>query len=124
MRTKMIKAINIEGNTVYAPMLFLSMQSEILKLLEQAGCTNIETFEVGKMPLEKLPSAVQQEVKRTLKAFRRCGVTYEYGEFHVSTGCCIKAKYNYDHFVCGEYKADEVYTAEERRQNYIEVFGN
>lgn len=124
MRTKMIKAINIEGNTAYAPMLFSNMEPEILKLLEQAGCTNIETFEVGKMPLDKLPEEVQQKVKRILKAFRRCNVIYEYGEFHVFTGYCIKAKYNFDHFACGEYKADEVYTAEERYQNYIEVFGN
>ena len=126
MTKKMFKAINIEGNTAYCPLAFFTdeAEKEIIKQMEDAGVTNIEVFKAGEMPLEKLPEAVQQEVRQTLKAYQRCNVYFEYGEFHVRTGYCIKANYNFDHIVCGEYKAKEVYTPEERRQNYIEVFGN
>ncbi len=126
MATKMIKAINAEGNTAYCPMTFLTEEAEkeIIKMLEDGGVTNIEVFKVGEMPLDKLPEVVQQEVRQTLKAYQRCNVYFEYGVFNTRTGYCIKAGYNFDHYVCGEYKASEVYTPEERRLNYIEVFGN
>lgn len=82
-----------------------------------------EAFPQCKMPLTALPAEVQAEVKSRLKAYSRCNVVFEYNRFTVSCGVCIKSHYNYDHFVCGEYKADEVYTLEERRQNYFESFG-
>lgn len=85
--------------------------------------THYEVFSIAKMPFEKLPEDIQTEVKNTLKVFNRCNVVYEYGEFHTSAGTCIKSVYNHDHFVCGEYLASEIYTPEERRQNYIEAFG-
>ena len=84
---------------------------------------NIEVFTVGKMPLDKLPEDIQAQVRSTLKAYSRCNVTFEHGTFRESVNSCIKASYGYDHFVCGEYKADEVYTLEERRRNYAESFG-
>ena len=82
-----------------------------------------EVFQVGKMPLSELPEAIQDQVRSTLKAYSKCSVTYEHGKFSAGAGCCIKASYGFDHFPCGEYKASEVYTLEERRQNYIESFG-
>lgn len=82
-----------------------------------------KVFEVAKMPLSELPEATQIEVKNLLKAYSRANVVFEYGEFHVSASTCIKSHYNYDHFMCGRYNADEVYTKEERRQNYFESFG-
>lgn len=97
----------------------------INKLAEQKPELNsvIEVFEVAKMPLEKLPEEVQSEVKNILKAFDTCTVVYEYGKFHASASSCIKSDYNFDYFVCGRYLASDVYTPEERRRNYIEVFG-
>ena len=82
-----------------------------------------DVFSVGKMPLADLPEDIQDKVKSTLKAYSKVNVTFEYGKFSVSAGCCIKSHYNFDHFSCGEYKASEVYTPEQRKQNYIECFG-
>ena len=101
---------------------------EVIALYEDfaAKCdTDIfcEVFSVGKMPLSELPEDIQVEVRSTLKAYARCNVTYEHGAFHASASYCIKSSYGFDHFVCGEYKASEVYTLEERRANYLESFG-
>ena len=83
----------------------------------------IEVFQVGKVPLDKLPDDIQARVRSTLKAYNQCNVTYEHNTFHASASYGIKASYGFDHFPCGEYKAAEVYTIEERRQNYHESFG-
>ena len=89
-----------------------------------AGCTQkAETFKVGQMPLEKLPEDIQEQVCNILKAYARCSVTFEHNAFHVSAGHCIKSSYGYDHFPCGEYLAENVYSLEERRRNYEESFG-
>lgn len=80
-------------------------------------------YEAGKVPFDMLPEDIQNKAKSTLKAFDQVTVEYENGQFHVSTGYCIRASYGYDHTVCGYYKADELFTKEERRQNFIEVFG-
>ena len=89
----------------------------------KAANAESKVFKAGQMPLSELPEEIQNKVKSTLKAFNKVTVVYEYGKFSTSVGCCIKSHYNYDHFVCGEYKAEEVYTEEERRQNYKECFG-
>lgn len=81
------------------------------------------TFEVGKVPFDDLPEAIQKEVKNTLKAYKRCTVYYEMNQFHASVGSCIRARYAPDHFVCGDYYATDIYTKEERRQNFYESFG-
>lgn len=93
------------------------------EFLNPCGAT-YKIFEVGKMPLSELPEEVQNEVKSILKSYSRVNVVFEYNESHVSASTCIKSSYNYDHFVCGRYNADEVYTPEECRQNYIECFCN
>lgn len=93
------------------------------EFLNPCGAT-YKIFEVGKMPLSELPEEVQNEAKSILKAYNSVNVVFEYNEFHVFAFTCIKSSYNFDHFVCGRYNADEVYTPEERRQNYIECFGN
>ena len=118
----MIKATNPATNAVVHFVIPTEKTSEMLDLLKAANA-DTKVFEVGKMPLNELPEEVQNQIKSTLKAYNRVNVTFEYGKFSVSAGCCIKSHYNYDHFACGEYKADEVYTKEERRQNYIESFG-
>ena len=102
--------------------IFLNFANECAKQRPELN-TVIEVFKVAKMPFEKLPEEVQTEVKSILKAFSQCNVVYEYGKFHASASTCIKSDYNFDHFVCGHYLASEIYTPEERRQNYIEVFG-
>ena len=82
-----------------------------------------KVFKSGKMPLEELPELIQAQVKSVLRAYPKCTVTYEHSKFSVSACTCIRATYDWDHFVAGTYKDDEVYTLEERRQNYEEEFG-
>lgn len=122
MNNTMIRANNIVGEIAYVTVPTCNT-SMLVELFSESGCANIVTFESGTMKLEDLPESIQMEVMRILKAFHRVTVTYEYGKFNVSTGCCIKAEYGIDHFVCGRYTDEEVYTEEEREQNYKELCG-
>lgn len=70
----------------------------------------------------ELPKAVQEDIKRALKAYDRVYVIYENGDYHVSVAIGLKAQYAPDHKVIGEYKADEIYTEDEKMINYIETF--
>lgn len=69
-----------------------------------------------------LPLDVQNKAKQTLKSFDKVNVIFEYGEYHVSAGLAIKDHYADDHEYIGCYKADEVFTPEERIINYVESF--
>lgn len=70
----------------------------------------------------QLPNNIQNEIKEHLKAYDKCHVVYEYGEYHVGGGLCIKKHYGEDHEYIGCFKADELFTEEERMINYIESF--
>ena len=96
--------------------------NKFIELIAEYDATH-EVYASGKMPLEALPEETQAKVKDILKAFSEVSVTYEYGKFEVSAAICVRAHYNYDHCVCGRYKQEAVYTAEERARNYKEVFG-
>lgn len=125
MKKTMIKAYQpANGQTVHIVTQsgMSAVQDFCNEFLKPCGA-EYEVFEQTQMPLASLPAEVQAEVKSRLKAYSRCNVVFEYNRFTVSCGVCIKSHYNYDHFVCGEYKADEVYTLEERRQNYFDSFG-
>lgn len=74
------------------------------------------------MTINNLPEYVQVKVKNALKAYDRCYVVYEYGEYHVSAGIALKAKYAPDHEYIGEYKNTDVFTSDERIINYVESF--
>lgn len=80
-------------------------------------------YEVGSVPFEDLPEAVKDDIKNILKTYHTVYVHFECGHFHTGAWYGIKASYPADYFVVGEYKDTEIYTLEERRQNYIEVFG-
>lgn len=71
---------------------------------------------------EQLPKEVQDEIKETLKAYDSVSVIFENGEYHVGMNDCLKATYPEDYEVIGYYKADEIYTKEERIINYVESF--
>lgn len=124
---KLFKITNDQGVTGFCTWDAESADTA-MKILQDAAAENkwngtVETFDVGKMPLSALPEDIQDKVRGTLRAYDRCRVVFEYGKFSAGAGCCVKAHYNYDHFVCGEYFAADVYTPEERRQNFIEEFG-
>lgn len=119
---KMVKAINIKGEKVYVT-IPAHAEDAMIELFKTAGVTEIETFESNSMKLEDLPEEIQAKVKNTLKAYDSVNVTFEHNRFESSVGVCIKANYGIDHFVCGRYEAKEVYTEEERRENFKEEFG-
>lgn len=74
------------------------------------------------VPFEFLPDEVQKEVKDVLKAFDECHVEHCHSKLSVHTGWCLSAHYADDECVVGEYKANEVFTEEERIINYAESF--
>lgn len=70
--------------------------------------------------IKNLPNAVQAHIISTLKAYDEIFVTYENGEYHY--GLCLKSSYAPDHKVIGRFKAEDIYTEEERIENYINEF--
>ena len=76
----------------------------------------------SKEDLLQLPEAIQNKVKNTLKAFNEVSVIFEYGEYTASTGHCLKAKYADDYKVFGTFYVDDIYTLDERTENYMESF--
>ncbi len=87
------------------------------------NCKSFSSYGVGKVPLVELPAAVIEEVRSTLKAYNTCSVLHEHQQFRVSVGDYIKSHYHWDYMVLGRYLASDVYTSEERHQNYKECFG-
>jgi hypothetical protein len=70
----------------------------------------------------ELPLNVQEQAKKTLRSFDEVNVIFEYGEYHVSAGIAVKSHYADDHEYIGHYKADDIFTPEERIINYVESF--
>lgn len=75
-----------------------------------------------KEDLAMFDAEIQKKILDVLKAYDKVTVSYEYGEYQVSTGACVKARYGEDHEVFGTWYAEDVYTLEERTENYIEMF--
>ena len=73
--------------------------------------------------LNTLPSNIVNEVKRVLKVYDECDVLYEYGYYKVMIDCVVKSKYGEDYKYIATFKNTDIYTEEERRQYYKEVFG-
>lgn len=69
-----------------------------------------------------LPKEIQDKVKNTLKAYDEAHVTYENGAYKVSVGVALTATYAPDFKVIGTISANEIYTQDERIENYINVF--
>lgn len=87
----------------------------------------MQRWEAGRVPFEELPETTQEEVKSVLKAFNECNVKIDWINndwcFDVHTCSVIKAEYSPSEATCGWYKAEDIYTAEERRENFFESFG-
>ncbi len=69
-----------------------------------------------------LPKEIQDKVKNTLKAYDEAHITYEYGAYKVSVGVALTATYAPDFKVIGTISANEIYTQDERIENYINEF--
>lgn len=73
------------------------------------------------MNFANLPLNVQSEIKSTLSAFSECTVTQkESGDYKVMT-CTVVHNGVYDKHI-GRYKAEDVFTVEERIINYVKAF--
>lgn len=75
---------------------------------------------LSKETLKVLPKETREQVKSALTLFNDCDLYWEYGRYHVMTGCVIKSSYGEDHEYLGTYYQEDVYTEEERRQNSVE----
>jgi len=75
-------------------------------------------------PLNTLPDYIQACVRNTLKCYDETSVLFYNGKYHERTGTMLLATYPADYKVIGYYTAKEVYTLEERENNYIEQFGD
>jgi hypothetical protein len=72
--------------------------------------------------LNTLPIETIKKIKEVLKAYDEVNVYFEDGQYHVSTGRCLRATYGQDFKNIGTYKAKDVYTEQERILNYINEF--
>lgn len=116
-----MKNIMIKSNGAYIT--FPANKAEEAKKLMSTITTDFELFNVSQMPLKALPTEIQDKVKAILRAYNEVNVTFEHGEFRASASYGIKSSYGHDYFVCGYYKQEDVYTKEERKQNFFEEFG-
>ena len=98
-----------------------SKEDSVRELITEMGA-KLEAFAYP-VALENLPQETQAEVKNILRAYDECSVIYENGTFDVSPDMCIKFKYANDYMVINRYKQTEIYTLEERKQNFFEEFG-
>ena len=72
--------------------------------------------------LNSLPINVQESVKNTLKAYDKCDVWFEYGDYKVMCGACLRSKYAPDHRFVATFTKDQVYSEKEQIENYINEF--
>lgn len=68
----------------------------------------------------ELPAELQERIKNYLRAYDECPVFYENGRYDFTI--CIKKEYAPDHEYIGTYKAKDIFTEEERIENYINEF--
>lgn len=74
------------------------------------------------MKYNDLPERVREEIKRVCKVYDKAYVTYENGEYKTSSMIGITNGYAPDHKFIGVYNVEEVFTEDERTENYINVF--
>ena len=77
---------------------------------------------ISKIELEKLPEHIVKEVRDTLKAYDECHILYQNGKYETSVGIGIYNTYPEDYKFIGTAYVDDIYTIEERTQNYLTVF--
>ena len=99
---------------------FVNAFAEAIKKVAGA---DVEVFKPGTVPFEVLPQEVKDEALDTLKAYDKVEVEFSNGRYHVSAGTYIAASYPVDHCVFGTYYAKDLYTEDQRKANFKEVFG-
>lgn len=117
---KVLFKVTSNGNTQYdtCPE---ENQNKLKELFEECGC-EVEIYNYP-VPFKAFPKDVQEEIKKILRAYDEVNVTFEMRKFHVSPNVSICSSYPYDHMVCSRFHVTQMYTKEERRQNFFEEFG-
>ena len=72
--------------------------------------------------LSVLSEEDKKKAMNILKIYDKVYIYIEDGVYHITTNIFIKSSYSSDHKFLGEIKVDEVYSLEERTENYIESF--
>lgn len=121
MTNTMIKFNAKQSEPVYITCPTKNVEKMIELMKEFPHFDTAETFESNSMKLEDLPESVQNEIKQLLTIYDKAHVVYEHGKFDATAHHCLKASYGRDRFWCGEYRADDVYTKEERKQHLAEL---
>lgn len=69
-----------------------------------------------------LPTEVQEKAKEVLKIYNEVHIIFENGEYKASACYGLRSSYPADFKVIGDYKAEEIFTPDERILNYINSF--
>lgn len=77
---------------------------------------------ISKTDLEKFPKDLIIEIKDTLKVYDECNVYFENNKYYASAGIGIYNRYAPDYKFIGVAYVDDIFTLEERTQNYLESF--
>ena len=77
---------------------------------------------LSKEELERLPKELVESVKGTLKAYRETCITYENGNYKEMPAYGICSSYARDFKVIGYVRDEDIYTLEERIENYENEF--
>jgi hypothetical protein len=77
---------------------------------------------MNRTAIEQFPAEVQEQILGTLRAFDEVSITFYGGRYWVVSGHCLMGKYPADYKAYGVYYAKDIYTEDERIQNYIEGF--
>ena len=79
---------------------------------------------MNRTEFNQLPQDVQDKIISILHVYDKAYVDYENGSYKVSPNVCLTATYAEDFKVIGTYTAEELFTEEERIENYINTFND
>lgn len=71
---------------------------------------------------ETLPEHIKEDVKNTLKAYDKCYVNFQNGEYKVTIAIGILSEYPKDFKAIGTVHSHDIHSREERIENYINEF--
>jgi hypothetical protein len=77
---------------------------------------------LSKEKLESYPTELVEQVKKTLRAYDETYITYENGEYKEMPMFGVYGTYAKDYKFIGAVRQEDIFTLEERIENYESVF--
>lgn len=75
---------------------------------------------------KKFPKRVQKEIISELSAYDECNVSFEFGQWNISSSICIKSYYHKDHRFFGTFYYDDLVNKvnglKQVREKYLDDF--